>query len=448
MSTLPEPIAPPPSAGAHIGARALRKAAWRLIPILGAGYAVALIDRTNLGFAALQMNRDLHFSASVYGLAAGIFFLSYASCNVPANLLLLRFGARRWLAGIMVGWGILSAATLVVSTPGPFYVLRFLLGMAEAGFFPGVIYYLTRWFPSHMRARAITRFYVFGPLSGIVMGAIAGSLLGLNGRLGLAGWQWLFLVEALPAILLGAVIFAWLPDSPESAPWLAPEERAWVIRHRGGGDEPAGGASATGLGHALRDANVWVGGLFMFTTLFGFYSYIFFAPIIVTQLTGFSATTVGFLIAGQYAVAAIAMVGNGILSDRQGERRLHALFPTLLTVLGFAVAALAHSPGLILAALTLIPAGGWAAQGPAWATCMAFLRPESAAAGIGTITSLGILGGFVGPQVLGQLRDRTGTYQGGLLVCALACLAAAILIWRLDPGIKAEPPSLSNNRTS
>src|SRR6202522_4055065 len=211
-----------------IGRSAQRKAGLRLIPVIGIGYGLAYIDRLNLSFASLQMNRDLHFSASVYGFGAGLFFIGYALCEVPSNLLLLRFGAKRWLARIMFTWGLLAAATMFVRTPLEFNIVRFLLGMAEAGFFPGVIYYLTLWFPARMRARAVSRFYIALPLSSVVMGSLAGWLLGLGGKLGLAGWQWLFLVEGMPAVLFSFVILKLLPDGPAKAIWLTSEEKAWL----------------------------------------------------------------------------------------------------------------------------------------------------------------------------------------------------------------------------
>src|SRR5277367_5830077 len=198
-----------------IGRSAMRKATWRLIPLIALGYGTAYMDRVNISFASLQMNRDLHFSASIYGLGAGLFFLSYAACEIPSNLLLYRFGARRWFARIMFTWGLLAMGMMFVKTPMQFYVMRFLLGMAEAGFFPGVIFYLGQWFPQHMRARAISRFYIAYPISTVLMGAIAGVLLGLQGKAGLAGWQWLFLIEGLPAIVLSIVLLVYLPSGPE-----------------------------------------------------------------------------------------------------------------------------------------------------------------------------------------------------------------------------------------
>src|SRR5579864_549235 len=202
---------------AGVGASALRKASWQLIPLISIAYGVAYTDRVNISFAALQMNRDLHFSASAYGLGAGLFFLSYAACEIPSNLLLVRFGARRWIARIMLTWGILAMGMMFVRTPLEFYLVRFLLGMSEAGFFPGVVFYLSQWFPANVRARTISRFYVALPLSSVFMGGIAGALLNLQGRLGLAGWQWLFLAEGLPAVILSVIFLAFLPNTPTEA---------------------------------------------------------------------------------------------------------------------------------------------------------------------------------------------------------------------------------------
>src|SRR5271165_6617647 len=241
-----------------IAKSAQRKAGLRLLPLLALGYGMAYVDRVNVGFASLQMNRDLHFSATAYGLGAGLFFIGYALCEVPSNLLMLRFGAKRWLARIMFTWGLLAAAMLFVRTPLEFYVLRFLLGVAEAGFYPGVLYYLTLWFPARMRARAISRFYIALPLGSTVMGGLAGWLLGLNGKLGLAGWQWLFLLESLPAVLFSLVILRALPDRPENARWLSEDEKAWISRTlRVEGDRALLGHGA-GVLQALLSPKVWM----------------------------------------------------------------------------------------------------------------------------------------------------------------------------------------------
>jgi MFS transporter, ACS family, tartrate transporter len=251
------PIVLPQQNEETVGRSALRKASLRLLPLIAVGYGIAYMDRVNVSFAALQMNRDLHFSASVYGFGAGLFFLSYAVCEVPSNLLLVRFGARRWLARIMFTWGLLSMGMMLVKTPIEFYAMRFALGIAEAGFFPGIIYYLSRWFPARQRSRAISRFYIALPLSSVVMGSLAGLLLELQGRWGLAGWQWLFLVEGLPAVALSLVFLLCLPDGPETAAWLNASERNWLISSLGR-DDAATGAPHNGreVRYALRQARV------------------------------------------------------------------------------------------------------------------------------------------------------------------------------------------------
>src|SRR3984957_3734396 len=256
-----------------IGRSAQRKAGLRLIPVIGIGYGLAYIDRLNLSFASLQMNRDLHFSASVYGFGAGLFFIGYALCEVPSNLALLRFGAKRWLARIMFTWGLLAAAMMFVRTPLEFNAVRLLLGVAEAGFFPGGIYYLTLWFPARMRARAVSRFYIAMPLSSAVMGSLAGWLLGLDGKLGLTGWQWLFLVEGLPAVLFSFVILKMLPDGPAKAEWLTPEEKAWLAGQLKTDSEQAHIGHEAGVLKSLLSPKVWMIGAFFFCALTTNYAY-------------------------------------------------------------------------------------------------------------------------------------------------------------------------------
>src|ERR1039458_3876853 len=314
---------------AAVGKSAMRKASLRLIPLISIGYGLAYIDRINLSFAALQMNRDLHFSASVYGFGAGLFFIGYALCEVPSNLLLLHFGAKRWLARIMFTWGLLAASMMLVRTPLQFNVLRLLLGVAEAGFFPGVIYYLTLWFPVRMRARAVSRFYIALPLGSVVMGSLAGWLLGLGGKLGLAGWQWLFLVEGLPAVLFSMVILKMLPDCPAKAAWLTPEEKAWLQSQLDADGKEAQLGHEAGVMQALLSPKVWMIGLFFFCALTCSYAYNYYAPAIYLQVTGWSVTNVGFLVACIGLAGAAGMVLDGAHSDRTGERPLHCIVPCI-----------------------------------------------------------------------------------------------------------------------
>ena len=421
---------------ATIAASALRKATLRLIPLIGIAYGVAYTDRVNISFAALQMNRDLHFSASAYGLGAGLFFLSYAACEIPSNLLLYRFGARRWIARIMLTWGVLAMGMMLVKTPLEFYAVRFLLGMSEAGFFPGVVYYLSQWFPANVRARTLSRFYVALPLSSVFMGGLAGALLGLQGRLGLAGWQWLFLAEGFPAVLFSGVFFFFLPNTPEDAKWLTPAERDWLIEQLhadtasiGGsaGAKAASGRHAEGQGawRAIWNPRVWQLGMFLLCIYIGFYAFSFSAPVLIQQATGLSNTNVGFMIAAMGLLGALGMVLNGQHSDRARERYLHIAVPCVLMAAAFALGGLSAAPILAIPAYAVVFVGFNATGGPSWAIASSFLTGRSAAAGIATANTIAIIGGFVGPYWMGLAKDVTGNYQSGLLTLALPTLAGA-----------------------
>ncbi|HTV83354.1 MAG TPA: MFS transporter [Acidobacteriaceae bacterium] len=417
----------PPRSEEAIGRSALRKASLRLLPLIGLGYGIAFMDRVNISFAALEMDRDLHFSETVFGLGAGLFFLSYAACEIPANLLLVKFGARRWLARIMLTWGLISMAMIFVRTPAEFYAGRLLLGASEAGFFPGVIFCLTQWFPAGERSKAISRFYISFPLSTVVMGGLAGWLLNLDGRLHLAGWQWLLLAEGVPAVAMSAVFLMGLPDGPAKAAWLTEPEREWILRQLA--SEPRRGAhSGDEPGQAFRDPRVWLLGALFFFDLLAAYGYTFTAPQLVKQVTGLHATGVGFIIAGLGVLGALSMLLNGWHSDKTGERRWHVVAPLLLMAVGYVAAGVSVLPVIVLPALVLMFAGNTAVQAPLWTIPPEFLRGRSAAAGIATINTLGILGGFAGPYLMGVLTDWSGGLQRGLLVLAAPVLAAALLM--------------------
>ena len=415
----------------RIGQSAVRKANWRLIPLIGLGYGAAYMDRVNISFAALQMNRDLHFSATVYGFGAGLFFLSYSICEVPSNLLLVCFGARRWLSRIMLTWGVLAMAMMLVRTPMQFYVVRFLLGIAEAGFFPGVVFYLMQWFPPGMRARAISRFYIAFPLASSVMGSLAGALLNLQGRLGLAGWQWLFLVEGIPAVVLGVVFLMRLPDTPADAKWLTPEEQRWLTQQID--NDAASGGHTHDVWRALRDPRVLQIGLLFLCMLGASYAYAFSAPAILQRLTGWDVTHVGFLIAGIGLLGALAMILNAQHSDRSGERYWHVILPFVVVACAFAVGGLSTAPWIAVPALAMTVIANSALQGPNLAIPATFLKGRSMAAGIAAMNTIGMLGGFLGPYWMGIARDLTGDYQRGLLTLTIPSLAAAgimLLMWR------------------
>src|SRR5579864_550413 len=416
------------TAEGRIGASALRKASVRLIPLIATAYGVAYTDRVNISFAALQMNRDLHFSASSYGLGAGLFFLSYAACEIPSNLLLYRFGARRWIARIMFTWGLLAMGMMFVRTPLEFYIARFLLGMAEAGFFPGVIFYLSQWFPANVRARTVSRFYVALPLSSVFMGAIAGALLNLQGRLGLAGWQWLFLAEGLPAVILSVIFLAFLPNTPTEAGWLTAEERDWLLNQLRADNSAIGEQHAEGALRAILNPRVWQLGIFLLFIYIGFYAFSFSAPLLIQQATGLSNTNVGFVIAVMGVLGALGMVLNGQHSDRAGERYLHLVVPCVLIAAAFFVGGLTVAPTFAIPAYAIIFIGFNATGGPSWAIASSFLTGKSAAAGIATANTIAIIGGFLGPFWMGRARDFTGNYQSGLLTLAVPAIAGAAIL--------------------
>ncbi len=409
---------------------AYRKISWRILPLIALGYGAAYLDRVNISFAALQMNRDLKFSGTVYGLGAGIFFISYAALEIPSNLLLYRFGARRWLARIMVTWGLVAMGMMFVRTPMQFYVARFLLGVAEAGFFPGVIYYLMQWFPPELRGRSITRFYVAWPLSVVVMGMLAGFLMGLDGNLGLSGWQWLFLVEGLPAVVLGVVFFMILPDTPADARWLSEAERAAVAAdiQRPRIESMRSGSVPTGS--VTQDPRIWMIGGFMFLMLASSYAYSFSAPSIVYKLTGLSIRGTGFVIAAMNLAGAAAMVLNGWLSDRSRDPYWHVIPGCLMMSAGFLAFGLSSEPAVALGGLLCLIMGHMSLQGPMWTISTSFLRGRAAAVGVAAMNCTGILGGFVGPYWVGFAKDLTGNEQRGMVPMAAPMLfGAAIMLY-------------------
>ena len=404
---------------------ALRKAYGRLIPFLFILYVGAYLDRINVGFAALQMKQDLAFSDTVYGFGAGIFFLGYFIFEVPSNLILHRVGARRWIARIMISWGVVSACTALVTGPTSFYVVRFLLGVAEAGFFPGMILYMTYWFPSAVRARVMSMFLVSVPISNVVGGPLSAALLGTS-LFGLKGWQTMFVVEAIPAIVLGVVTAVWLTDRPAKAAWLTEPERTTL--------ETLLEAErvATQPKHTLRDGlvnpRVWLLAVVYFGLIMGFYGLPFWLPQIVRGFGGLSNLEVGLLSAVPYAVASALMIVWGHRSDRRDERAWHVSLPLLAGAAGFLASGMTGDARVSLAALTLAAVGVYSAFGVFWTLPSAVLAGTAAAGGIALINSVGNLGGYVGPVVVGRLRDSTGNYAAGLYVIAAAMGAAGLLV--------------------
>ena len=407
---------------------ALRKISWRILPLIAIGYGIAYVDRVNISFAALQMNRDLGFSATVYGLGAGLFFLSYAALEVPSNMILARVGARRWIARIMLTWGVIATGMMFVQSPMQFYAMRFLLGAAEAGFFPGVLYYVTLWFPEEYRARAITRFYFAVPLSAALMGAMAGGLLGLNGVLGLAGWQWLFLVQGLPAVVMSAVIFFCLPDSPKAVTWLSGEEKDWLAARL-----EADAAGRAGREHnilrALLSPTVVALTAVNFLVLGSIYAFTLSAPDILRGATGLSAGAIGNLAMIGGLVGAVVMLVNGWLSDRTGERHLFVVAPLVAMAAALALMSLTDAPAAVIGAYLAFSAVYTSALTVFW-LAGGILHPRQAAVGVAAINSVGQLGSFFLPALWGVAKDQTGAYHLGLTVLAVnIVIAAAIMLW-------------------
>ena len=409
-----------------VEARALARVRRRLIPFLFVLYVVSYLDRINVGFAALQMNAALGFSPAVYGLGAGIFFVSYFLFEIPSNLILARIGARVWIARIMISWGLVSVGMMLVSGPRSFLLLRFLLGAAEAGFFPGIILYLTYWFPARERARAIAQFMTATALAGVIGGPLSGALLSMR-ALGLAGWQWMFLIEGLPAIVLGVVVSRYLTDRPEQASWLAEDERAWLSKAMHAEQTTRAREHKMSLREALLNPGVWRLSVLYFMIVIGLYGISFWLPQLVKGFAGLSDLAVGFISAIPYAVAALCMVFVAAHSDRTGERRFHVAAPAFVAAVGFLITATFPSPAVSLLGLSLAAAGIWGAVGPFWTLPTAFLSGASAAGGIALINSVGNLGGFLGPYLLGAVKEATGSFSGGMFVLAMALLFAGLI---------------------
>jgi MFS transporter, ACS family, tartrate transporter len=405
----------------------LSRITWRLLPFLLLLYIISWLDRVNVGFAKLEMNADLGLSDTMYGIGAGIFFIGYAAFEIPSNAMLVRFGARLWIARIMITWGLISAGMMFVKGEWSFYVMRFLLGVAEAGFLPGIIYYLSQWFPRAQRAKAVSWFMIGIPLSVVFGGPLSGWLLTFDGKLGLHGWQWLYLVEGLPAVVLGFVVLAFLTEKPADAKWLTPEQRDWLTERIAAEHTEAQARHRLNFRAALRHPTVWLLALIMFCCQTGSYGLTLWVPTIVKGLSGFSNLEVGFFSAVPYIAAALGMVAIGASSDRTGERFLHLAIPTAIGALGFIATATIHSPLPALIALSIAAAGDYGTRGPFWALPGRFLTGEGAAAGIALINSFAAIGGFVGPYAVGYLKEATGSFQSPLYLLAGVLFVGSLL---------------------
>ena len=409
----------------HLAA-AIRKATWRLIPFLCLAYTVNFLDRVNVGFAALHMNEDLGFSPSVYGFGAGIFFLGYIAFEVPSNLALHRFGARIWIARIMISWGLIACAMALVRSETGFYVMRLLLGIAEAGFFPGIILYLTYWFPAAERARIIALFMASVPLATVFGGPLSGALLEMHGFLGLAGWHWLFIIEGVPAILLGIAALFVLTDRPAQARWLTGDERQALATTLAAEAETTKAIGYADIGAALTRPRVLALGMLYFLMVIGLYGIGFWMPQVIEGF-GLDPLQVGFLTAIPYLFAAIAMVAWGRHSDRTGERRWHIALPLLLAACAFAWSAYSGPLVPTMVALTIATLGFYSAFGPFWSLPTALLTGAGAAAGIALVNSMGNAAGFAGPYIVGVLKQATGSFSAALLFLAAALALGGLM---------------------
>ena len=412
--------------------KAYARVTWRLMPVLFICYIIAYVDRVNVGFAKLQMLQDLKFTDTIYGLGAGIFFIGYFFFEVPSNIILHRVGARKWIARIMVSWAIVSAATMFTTSAMMFYVLRFLLGIAEAGFFPGIILYLTYWYPSYWRGRMVALLIAANPVSGVIGGPVSGWIMqSLAGKWGWAGWQWLFLLEGLPAIVLGIIVYFYLDDRIRNAAWLSEEEKQVLEKN-------IEAESQEKQRHSLREAfgsgMVWLMSLIYFCLLMGMYGVTFWLPTLIKASGVKSLLNIGLLTSIPFAAGVVGMILVSRSSDKHQERRWHCAVPAAICCISLILSAIYGKDTIIaLVALSLAMAGSLSALPVFWILPTAFLGGTAAAAGIAMVNSIGNLSGFLGNYLVGWLTDLTHSTNSGLYVLATAAFVGAALVITLVP---------------
>lgn len=410
----------------EIEKRTLKKITWRIVPFIMILYLIAYIDRVNIGFAALTMKEDLGFTASVLGFGAGIFFLGYFLFEVPSNVILHKVGARIWIARVMLTWGLIAGGMAFVDSTTSFYVMRFLLGVAEAGFFPGIILYLSYWFPARHRAGVIAMFMAAAPIAVAIGSPISAALLQMDGIWGFAGWQWMFVIEAIPAVILGIVVFFYMTDRPEKAKWLKEDERNWLVKTIQDEDVGKNSNQHHSILRGLLNPRVLALALVYFGTSAGLYTLSIWAPQIIKDL-GVSSMTVGLVNAIPPIISVVAMVLWSRHSDRTGERTWHVAIACMLAAVGLVIAAGTHNMVGLIAALTIINVGISCSKPPLWSMPTLFLSGTAAATGIATINSIGNLGGFAGPVMIGWIKDQTGSYAGGLYFVAGLLVLSTVL---------------------
>ncbi|WP_317202510.1 MFS transporter [Janthinobacterium sp.] len=415
---------------------AYKKATWKLIPFIFICYFFNYLDRVNVGFAKLEMLDALKLSDTIYGLGAGIFFIGYVLSGVPSNLILHKIGARRWITTMMVVWGALSACLMFVNSPASFYVLRFFTGVAEAGFFPGIVLYFSHWFPAERRGKVMPLFMSAIPVSGLIGGPLSGWMLAhfSAGQGGLAGWQWLYLLQGVPTVLLGVTVYFYLNDGIAQAGWLTADEKT-LMQAALAEDEKkrrALGANEQSPASVLRNANVWMLGAIYFCIQMGVYAINFWLPSIIKALGFKDSATIGWLSAIPYLAAGVFMVYVGRSADRRGERRWHLCVPMLMGLCGLLLAAkFSASPALVMLGLTLATMGALTSLPMFWPLPSAFLGSAAAAAGLALINSLGQIAGFVSPFLVGWIKDATHSTDLALYILSSVMFVGAMLVLRV-----------------
>jgi MFS transporter, ACS family, tartrate transporter len=413
----------------------------RLIPLLFLCYYAAYLDRVNVGFAALTMNKALGFSASVFGFGSGIFFVGYFIFEIPSNLILAKVGARRWIARILLTWGIISGLTAFVWNASSFFGVRFLLGLAEAGYYPGIILFLTWWFPSYYRSRMISLFMTAIPVAIVSGSIVSGYILQLDGLFGLQGWQWLFLIEAVPAIVLSAVVFFTLTDGPSDAHWLSPAQREWLTRRLAAERAQREAVRHYRLGETLLNPRVWALTLIYFGQNVTGYGLVLFLPQIVKRF-GLSNVQTGFVTALPYLFGIAALILWGWNSDRTGERNRHCAAACLISAAALTSCLVFNEPVLMMIAIIIAQMAASGIAPTFWALPTAMLTGSAAAGGIALINAVGNLGGFLGPYVMGVVQDATGSFPLGLLAIATGSVVAGVVVLALghDRALERTPP--------
>jgi MFS transporter, ACS family, tartrate transporter len=411
----------------------------RIVPFLMISYFLAYLDRINIGFTALEMNQNIGISSTVYGWAAGIFFLAYVAFEIPSNLIMERVGARLWIARIMISWGLVTAATAFVVGPTSLLAARFLLGFAEAGFFPGAILYLTYWCPAAYRAKIIASFSISVPLSGFLGSPVSGAVLGLDGLLGLHGWQWLFIIEGLPAVLVGFLVLVYLPSRPENAKWLSSAERGWLLTKLSTENSQNGTNAHPNLWRTLSDPRVLALGLVSAGSLGTGYGLAYWQPQMVKAF-GLTNFQTGLVNAVPFGIAAIGMLLWARHSDRAGERVWHTTIPLLAAAIGLGACLYLSSLTLVIVALCVALLGGFGVKGPFWALVSDWISPANRAAAIAAINSIANISGFVAPFLLGFIKDRTGSFALGLLPMIGLALFGATMIFGMSRRRKISVP--------